>query len=102
MVGDDSVISGMQVSTLLESLLGIGKAHARKMMNRLGIAESELVRELSAGQRTALGNEQSLMTALVSSTPGRDYEVEDYGERIAPEEMPRNGEGYGIEDWNRP
>jgi hypothetical protein len=98
----DDVISGMRVSTLLESLPGIGKARARQIMNKLGIAESGFVRELSAGQRTALENEHGRLSVLVGSTPGQDDEYEDYGEDIAPEEMPHNGEGYGIEDWDRP
>jgi len=108
----DGVISGMRVSTLLESLPGIGKAGARQIMDKLGIAESGLVRELSVGQRAALENEYGRLTVLAGSTPGRDQdhevevevevEDEDEDEDIAPEEMPYNGEGYGIEDWDRP
>jgi ribosomal protein S13 len=58
------VISGMRVSALLESLPGIGKAEARQIMTRLGIAESGLVRELSAVQRTALENEHGRPTGV--------------------------------------
>jgi hypothetical protein len=106
----DDVISGMQVSALLESLPGIGKARGRQIMNRLGIAESALVRELSAEQRRALEGEQGRPTGLVGSGPGRsdqdethdEDEDEDYDEDIAPDEIPHNGEGYGIEEWDRP
>ena len=61
----DDVISGMRVSALLESLPGIGKAKARQIMNRLGIAESGLVRELSAAQRSALESEHGRPTGAV-------------------------------------
>src|SRR5260370_19405158 len=62
--GDD-VMSGMRVSALLESLPGIGKARARQIMNRLGIAESGLVRELNAAQRAALESEHGRPTGAV-------------------------------------
>lgn len=112
----DDVVSGMRVSALLESLPGIGKARGRQIMNRLGIAESGLVRELTPGQRRALEGEQGRPTGLFGSRPGRSHqdenhdedegeshdEDEDYDEDIAPDEIPRNGEGYGIEEWDRP
>lgn len=94
----DDAIGGMRVAALLESLPGIGEAEARHIMNRLGIAQSGLVRELSAAQRTALENEHSGPTEVIGSTPTRDYEDD---EDIEPEETPQNGEGYGIEDWDR-
>ena len=72
-------------------------------MDRLGIAESGLVRELSAGQRTALENKYVRSAGLVVSTPDQDYDDhEDEDEDISPEDLPHNGEGYGIEEWDRP
>ena len=118
----DEVISGMRVSTLLESLPGTGKARARQIMNELGIAESGLVRELSAGQRTALAKEHGRLTVPQGSTPAQDHEqghrgdvVDDgesgrnvaadhyYGENLQSEPTlaPENDEGYGVEDWDR-
>ena len=98
----DDVISGMRVSALLESVPGIGKARAHQVMDKLGIAESGLVRELSAGQRTALEGEHGRPTALVGPTPGPDSQDEDYEDEgyEEPEETPQSG-GYGIEDWDR-
>ena len=104
----DDVISGMRVSALLESLPGIGKARGRQIMNRLGIAESALVRELSAEQRRALEGEQGRPTSLVGSRPGRSHQDEtrdeddDYDEDIAPDEISPSPAGYGIEEWDRP
>jgi len=53
----DDVIGKMKVSALLESMPGVGKVSAKKIMDRLGIAESRRVRGLGANQRTALENE---------------------------------------------
>ena len=53
----DDTVGKMKVSALLEAMPGVGKVRARKIMERLGIAESRRVRGLGANQRTALENE---------------------------------------------
>jgi hypothetical protein len=103
----DDVIGGMRVSDLLGSLPEVDDVRTHQIMNRLGIAESGLVRELSAGQRTALEGEYGRPRASVGSTPdwdsqGEDYEEDDENEGDEePEEIPQDGEGWGIEDWDR-
>ena len=58
--GDD-VVGKMRVSSVLESLPGLGKVRARKLMERLDISTSRRVRGLGAKQKEALlaefGNE---------------------------------------------
>jgi hypothetical protein len=51
--GDD-VVGKMKVSSVLESLPGVGKVRARKIMERLDISTSRRVRGLGAKQRDAL------------------------------------------------
>jgi outer membrane protein TolC len=51
--GDD-VVGKMKVSSVLESLPGVGKVRARKIMERLDISASRRVRGLGAKQRDAL------------------------------------------------
>jgi hypothetical protein len=51
--GDDTV-GKMKVSTVLESLPGVGKVRARKMMEKLDISTSRRVRGLGAKQRESL------------------------------------------------
>ncbi len=51
--GDD-VIGKMKVSTVLESLPGMGKVKARKTMERLDISATRRVRGLGTKQRDAL------------------------------------------------
>ena len=51
--GDD-VIGKMKVVAVLESLPGVGKVRARRLMEELKIAESRRVRGLGAQQREAL------------------------------------------------
>ena len=51
--GDDTV-GEMKVSTVLESLPGVGKVRARKIMERLDISASRRVRGLGAKQRDSL------------------------------------------------
>jgi transposase len=53
----DDVVGKMKVSSLLESLPGVGKVRAKQIMDRLNIAESRRVRGLGANQRAALENE---------------------------------------------
>lgn len=51
--GDDTV-GKMKVSTVLESLPGVGKVRARKIMEKLDISVSRRVRGLGAKQRESL------------------------------------------------
>ncbi len=97
----DDVISGMRVLALLESLPGIGKAEARQIMKRLGVAEPGLVRELSAGQRTALGNEHGRPTWVADSRVD-EIKREAAADVASVEEDDRyfKKDGYGIEDWD--
>ncbi|HEV3474578.1 MAG TPA: integration host factor, actinobacterial type [Actinomycetota bacterium] len=50
----DDVIAKMKVSSVLESLPGVGKVRARKMMERLDISATRRVRGLGAKQKQAL------------------------------------------------
>ena len=53
--GETNDVTGkMKVTFLLESMPGVGKARARKIMERLGIAESRRVRGLGPNQKAAL------------------------------------------------
>ena len=56
--GDD-VVGKMKVSAVLESLPGVGKVRARKIMERLDISSSRRVRGLGAKQKDALLTEFS-------------------------------------------
>ena len=47
-------IGKMKVSALLESLPGVGKVRARRMMEQIGISEARRVRGLGAQQRESL------------------------------------------------
>ena len=51
--GDD-VVGKMKVSSVLESLPGVGKVRARKIMERLDISESRRMRGLGAKQKENL------------------------------------------------
>jgi hypothetical protein len=51
--GDDTV-GKMKVSSVLESLPGVGKVRARKIMEKLDISASRRVRGLGAKQRGSL------------------------------------------------
>jgi hypothetical protein len=51
--GDDTV-GKMKVSSVLESLPGVGKVRARKIMEKLGISASRRVRGLGGKQRESL------------------------------------------------
>ncbi|HEX2275216.1 MAG TPA: integration host factor, actinobacterial type [Acidimicrobiales bacterium] len=50
----DEVVGKMKVVAVLESLPGVGKVRARRLMEELKIAESRRVRGLGAQQREAL------------------------------------------------
>ena len=51
--GDD-IVGKMKVSTVLESLPGVGKVRAAKIMEKLDISASRRVRGLGAKQRESL------------------------------------------------
>ena len=55
----NETVGKMKVSTVLESLPGVGKVRARKLMEKLDISASRRVRGLGAKQRTALLDEFS-------------------------------------------
>jgi hypothetical protein len=50
----DEIIGKLKVLTMLESLPGLGKVKARRVMDEVGIADSRRVRGLGPHQRTAL------------------------------------------------
>jgi hypothetical protein len=56
---EDDVVGKMKVSSVLESLPGVGKVRARKIMERLDISSSRRVRGLGAKQKDALLTEFS-------------------------------------------
>jgi hypothetical protein len=51
---DDPVVGRMKVSTLLESLPGLGKVRSRKVMEKIGISPSRRVQGLGSKQKEAL------------------------------------------------
>ena len=51
---DDTNIGKLKVVSLLESLPGVGKVKARKVMDEIGIADNRRVQGLGAQQRQAL------------------------------------------------
>ena len=53
----NDAIGKMKVSAVLESLPGVGKVRARKIMEQVGISESRRVRGLGANQLAALERE---------------------------------------------
>ena len=54
---ENETIGKMKVSSLLESLPGVGKVRAKQIMDRLGIAETRRVRGLGSNQVSALQQE---------------------------------------------
>jgi len=50
----DNVVGKLKVVNLLESLPGVGKVKARKVMDEIGIADTRRVRGLGSQQRQAL------------------------------------------------
>ena len=50
----DDIVGKLKVLALLESLPGIGKVKARRLMEDIGISESRRVRGLGEQQRKAL------------------------------------------------
>jgi S13-like H2TH domain len=55
----DDIVGKMKVSSVLESLPGVGKVRARKIMERLDISATRRVRGLGAKQKDALLSEFS-------------------------------------------
>ncbi|HZB02959.1 MAG TPA: integration host factor, actinobacterial type [Actinomycetota bacterium] len=56
---EDETVGKMKVSSVLESMPGVGKVRARKLMERLDISASRRVRGLGAKQKEALLGEFS-------------------------------------------
>ncbi|CAN5152210.1 integration host factor, actinobacterial type [soil metagenome] len=54
MAGTDETVGKMKVLTVLESLPGLGKVKARRLMEELGISESRRIRGLGVLQRDTL------------------------------------------------
>jgi hypothetical protein len=52
--GTDDVVGKMKMLAVLESLPGLGKVKARRLMDDVGISESRRVQGLGANQRTSL------------------------------------------------
>jgi hypothetical protein len=52
--GGDDIVGKMKVHTVLESLPGVGKVRARKLMEKLDISASRRIRGLGAKQKSAL------------------------------------------------
>ena len=50
----DEVVAKMKVIAVLESLPGLGKVKARRLMEEIGISETRRVQGLGANQRQAL------------------------------------------------
>ena len=55
--GGNDIIGKMKVASVLESLPGVGKVRARKIMDDIGISESRRVRGLGGQQLAALERE---------------------------------------------
>lgn len=51
---DDPIVARMKVSSLLESLPGVGKAKAQKLMSETGISPTRRVQGLGSKQKEAL------------------------------------------------
>ena len=54
---DDDMVGKMKVATVLESLPGVGKVRARKLMEKLDISATRRVRGLGTKQKDALLSE---------------------------------------------
>lgn len=53
----DDAVGKMRVSAVLESMPGVGKVRAQRIMEKIGISASRRVRGLGAHQRAALQRE---------------------------------------------
>ena len=54
MAENDDIVGKMKVLAVLESLPGVGKVKARKIMDEVGISETRRVRGLGTQQRESL------------------------------------------------
>ena len=54
LASDDSNVGKLKVVSMLESLPGVGKVKARKVMEEIGIADNRRVQGLGAQQQQAL------------------------------------------------
>ena len=54
---ENDIVGKMKVSAVLESLPGVGKVRARKIMEEIGISESRRIRGLGTQQLAALERE---------------------------------------------
>ena len=54
LASDDTNVGKLKVVSLLESLPGVGKVKARRVMDEIGIADNRRVQGLGAQQRAAL------------------------------------------------
>ncbi|CAN5652005.1 integration host factor, actinobacterial type [soil metagenome] len=54
---DDEVVGKMKVASVLESLPGVGRVRARKLMEKLDISETRRMRGLGSKQRANLMTE---------------------------------------------
>jgi hypothetical protein len=52
--GDDDMVAGIKVKSVLTALPGLGKVKSHRLMERLGIAENRRLRGLGDKQRKAL------------------------------------------------
>lgn len=55
--GGNDIVGKMKVASVLESLPGVGKVRARRIMEEIGISESRRVRGLGSQQLAALERE---------------------------------------------
>jgi hypothetical protein len=55
--GGNDIVGKMKVASVLESLPGVGKVRARRIMEEIGISESRRVRGLGAQQLASLERE---------------------------------------------
>src|SRR5918994_2110637 len=77
----DEVIGKMRVSAVLESLPGVGKARAAKIMERLEISPNRRVRGLGANQRRALETEFGGEKVPAEQVPGKGTVVAEVRRR---------------------
>ena len=66
---DDPNVGKLKVVSMLESLPGVGKVKARRVMEEVGIADNRRVQGLGAQQRASLLEPTWLVTASSSSSP---------------------------------
>jgi hypothetical protein len=96
----NEILGRMKVSTVLESLPGIGKVRARQIMERIGISESRRVRGLGARQRAALARwdeDREFGAELREEARAVDFDAEDWDASA-----PADAEAPDAEDWDRP